>query len=52
MSRRRKNRKLLNPEDHSPLEIRATHQTSKILKLLDSIRPTNEVKPNRELTNR
>ena len=47
MSRRRKNRKLINPEDHSPREIRATHQTSKILKLLDAIQPSTE-KPNRE----
>ena len=48
MSRRRKPRKLIDPACHNPPEQRAGHQAAKLLKLLDSIKPSTE-KPNREL---
>ncbi|MEI6675125.1 MAG: hypothetical protein WCO57_08115 [Verrucomicrobiota bacterium] len=49
MSRhRRKIRKQIEAACHNPPEQRAGHQTSKLLKLLDSIKPSIE-KPNREL---
>ncbi len=51
MSRRRRIRKQIEAACHNPPEIRAGREASKLLKLLDSIKPSVE-KPNRELTNR
>ena len=48
MSRRKKIRKQIEAAFHNPPELRTGREASKLLKLLDSIKPSTE-KSNREM---